>query len=57
RALAAPGQNRWVFAGEATHPDVFSTAHGAYESGARAADEAIAALCRKDASPSGAVNP
>ncbi|MGE5145737.1 MAG: flavin monoamine oxidase family protein, partial [Candidatus Eiseniibacteriota bacterium] len=34
RALAAPWQNRLFFAGEATHPHDFSTAHGADESGA-----------------------
>jgi monoamine oxidase len=44
RTLAAPWQDRLFFAGEATHPTDFSTAHGAYESGVRAAEEAIAAL-------------
>jgi hypothetical protein len=32
------------FAGEATHRTDFSTAHGAYESGVRGAEEAIGAL-------------
>ncbi len=42
--LARPFDNRLFFAGEATHATDFSTAHGAYESGVRAADEAISAL-------------
>jgi monoamine oxidase len=42
--LAAPVEDRLFFAGEATSPRFFSTAHGAYESGRRAADEAISAL-------------
>jgi monoamine oxidase len=42
--LALPFEQRVFFAGEATHTDDFSTAHGAYESGLRAAEEAIAAL-------------
>ncbi|MBB3998332.1 flavin monoamine oxidase family protein [Aureimonas pseudogalii] len=42
--LAAPFENRIFFAGEATSPHAFSTAHGAWESGARAADEVLAAL-------------
>ena len=37
------------FAGEATNPDDFSTAHGAHDSGVRAAEEAIAALAATDA--------
>ena len=44
--LALPFEQRLFFAGEATHPDDFSTAHGAYESGRRAAEEAIEALAR-----------
>lgn len=44
KALAHSFENRLFFAGEATHETDFSTAHGAYESGRRAADEAIAAL-------------
>ncbi len=43
-ALARPYDNRLFFAGEATHRTDFSTAHGAYLSGQRAADEAMAAL-------------
>jgi monoamine oxidase len=42
--LALPFEERLFFAGEATHTDDFSTAHGAYDSGLRAAEEAIAAL-------------
>jgi monoamine oxidase len=42
--LAAPAQDRLFFAGEATHATFFSTAHGAWESGVRAAEEALAAL-------------
>jgi monoamine oxidase len=39
--LAAPVDGRLFFAGEATHPTFFSTAHGAWESGVRAAEEAL----------------
>jgi monoamine oxidase len=39
-ALARPA-DRLFFAGEATHATDFSTAHGAYHSGVRAAEEAI----------------
>jgi monoamine oxidase len=46
-ALAAPVDDRLFFAGEATSPDYFSTAHGAYASGRRAADEVLAALRRR----------
>jgi monoamine oxidase len=42
--LALPYEDRLFFAGEATHRTDFSTAHGAYLSGLRAADEALAAL-------------
>lgn len=42
--LARPFEDRLFFAGEATHRSDFSTAHGAYQSGIRAAEEAIAAL-------------
>jgi monoamine oxidase len=42
--LATPVDGRIFFAGEATHPSYFSTAHGAWETGIRAAEEAIAAL-------------
>jgi monoamine oxidase len=44
--LALPFEQRLFFAGEATHTDDFSTAHGAYGSGLRAAEEAIASLAR-----------
>lgn len=40
--LAAPVDGRLFFAGEATSPNFFSTAHGALESGFRAAKEAMA---------------
>ena len=40
--LAAPVDDRLFFAGEATSPNFFSTAHGAKESGERAAREAMA---------------
>jgi monoamine oxidase len=42
--LARPFEDRIFFAGEATSPVDFSTAHGAHDSGVRAAEEAIAAL-------------
>jgi monoamine oxidase len=42
--LAKPVEDRIFFAGEATHPFFFSTCHGAWLSGERAAGEAIAAL-------------
>jgi monoamine oxidase len=42
--LARPFEQRLFFAGEATHRTDFSTAHGAYQSGIRAAEEALAAL-------------
>lgn len=42
--LAAPIDDRIFFAGEATHPYFFSTVHGAYETGVRAADEVMKAL-------------
>jgi monoamine oxidase len=41
--LAAPVDGRLFFAGEATSPNFFSTAHGAGDSGERAAREALAA--------------
>ncbi|MEO8061234.1 MAG: NAD(P)/FAD-dependent oxidoreductase [Pseudomonadota bacterium] len=42
KTLAMPFDSRVFFAGEATSARDFSTAHGAYESGVRAADEFIA---------------
>ena len=44
RRLARPFEQRLFFAGEATHVDEFSTAHGAHDTGVRAANEIIAAL-------------
>jgi monoamine oxidase len=44
--LAAPVDERLFFAGEATSPNDFSTAHGAYMSGVAAADAALASLGR-----------
>jgi monoamine oxidase len=45
--LAAPEDGRLFFAGEATSPHFFSTAHGARDSGERAAKEVLAALPAK----------
>jgi monoamine oxidase len=45
--LAQPFDGRVFFAGEATMKGDYSTAHGAHDSGVRAAAEAIAALERK----------
>ncbi|HYJ42544.1 MAG TPA: NAD(P)/FAD-dependent oxidoreductase [Steroidobacteraceae bacterium] len=45
-ALARPFDERLFFAGEATSAGDFSTAHGAHDSGVRAAEEAIAAILR-----------
>jgi len=42
--LAAPVDGRLFFAGEATSPHFFSTAHGARDSGERAAKEVLAAV-------------
>jgi monoamine oxidase len=42
--LAAPVDGRLFFAGEATSPNFFSTAHGARDSGERAAGEVVASL-------------
>ena len=39
-------EQRLFFAGEATHVHDYSTAHGAHDSGVRAAEEAMAALKR-----------
>jgi monoamine oxidase len=44
KALAQSFEQRLFFAGEATSASDFSTAHGAHDSGVRAAREAIAAL-------------
>jgi monoamine oxidase len=44
--LAAPVDSRLFFAGEATSPNFFSTAHGAHDSGVRAAREILAAKPR-----------
>jgi len=44
--LAAPVDGRLFFAGEATSPNFFSTAHGARDSGERAAEEVVASLAR-----------
>jgi len=48
-ALARPFEQRLFFAGEATSPQDFSTAHGAHDSGVRAAEEALAALDARSA--------
>ena len=45
--LAAPVDGRLFFAGEATSPEFFSTAHGARDSGERAAGEVLASLASK----------
>jgi monoamine oxidase len=45
--LAAPVDGRLFFAGEATSEEYFSTAHGARDSGERAAEEVMAVLPRK----------
>jgi monoamine oxidase len=42
--LASPVDGRLFFAGEATSPNFFSTAHGARDSGERAAGEVLASL-------------
>ncbi len=42
--LGEPVDGRLFFAGEATHPTRFTTAHGAYETGVTAAEAALAAL-------------
>ncbi|MFL6820128.1 MAG: flavin monoamine oxidase family protein [Bradyrhizobium sp.] len=42
--LAAPVEGRLFFAGEATSPNFFSTAHGARDSGERAAGEVMESL-------------
>jgi monoamine oxidase len=45
--LAAPVDGRLFFAGEATSPDFFTTAHGARDSGERAAKEVLAAIGKR----------
>ena len=45
--LATPVADRLFFAGEATHMDFYSTAHGAYLSGVAAAAEAAGAMARR----------
>ena len=42
--LARPVDDRIFFAGEATHSHLYSTVHGAWATGLRAAEEAIAAV-------------
>ena len=44
QALAEPASDRLRFAGEATSRDAFSSAHGAHDSGVRAAQAVLAAL-------------
>src|SRR6202166_1292986 len=44
--LAAPVDGRLFFAGEATSPNFFSTAHGARDSGERAAGEVMGAVAK-----------
>ena len=50
-ALAQPFDDRLFFAGEATSAGDFSTVHGAHDSGARAANEAISALSASSSGP------
>ncbi|WP_375306334.1 NAD(P)/FAD-dependent oxidoreductase [Bradyrhizobium sp. A11] len=45
--LAAPVNGRLFFAGEATSPTFFTTAHGARDSGERAAAEVLAAIGKR----------
>lgn len=45
--LAEPVDGRLFFAGEATSPEFFSTAHGARDSGERAAEEVLASRVSK----------
>ena len=51
--LAAPVDSRLFFAGEATSPNFFSTAHGAKDSGERAAREVMGALVDAKLGPAG----
>jgi monoamine oxidase len=45
--LAAPVEDRIFFAGEACSRDSYSTAHGAYETGVAAAENALKALAKR----------
>ncbi|GJD57806.1 hypothetical protein IFDJLNFL_3719 [Methylobacterium dankookense] len=54
--LAQPFEDRLFFAGEATHPFDFSTAHGAHDSGQRAADEVLSSLSMRRLGPVRAVS-
>ena len=45
--LAAPVDGRLFFAGEATSPNFFSTAHGARDTGERAAREVMKMMSRR----------
>jgi monoamine oxidase len=45
--LSEPIDDRLFFAGEACSGDFFSTAHGAYETGVAAAEQALAALLKR----------
>jgi monoamine oxidase len=49
KTLAMPFQDRLLFAGEATSPHFFSTAHGAFEEGARAAGDVARDLALRPA--------
>jgi monoamine oxidase len=52
-ALASPVDGRLFFAGEATSPNFFSTAHGARDSGERAAGEVVEAAIQDRANRMG----
>ncbi|GJE52713.1 Pseudooxynicotine oxidase [Methylobacterium tardum] len=54
--LARPFEDRLFFAGEATHPFDFTTAHGAHDSGQRAADEVLSSLSMRRLGPVRAVS-
>jgi monoamine oxidase len=54
--LSRPFEQRIFFAGEATNLSDFSTAHGAHDSGVRAAEEAIAALVPDAVGPTSAAS-
>src|SRR5262249_10187381 len=52
RILAAPVDGRLFFAGEATSSNLYSTAHGAYLTGVRAANEILGArVCSAKTGP------